>query len=263
VAGGRRAAAEAHFVRRLEGSSLNAPTFAFPLLLVIVTACANRDGAQRSTKSDSSLASGQGVHSRRAVTALPYTSGVDSAWLPSAILDSSPPGDTATRVIVPLRNGRRLDAPFWLRAFLGALPRASGIPLLVFDAVPCSGGCDVLPQIMVVSANAGHLDSIPNAYGYPGPVSSGHAADPESYAVVDSSRAFIGRCLSDTQTVVIWFTWVPDSSGIWRSGAYRVFVARDSLQGAKLPGTPPLAEVEERARTGSCVEIPAEKQINL
>ena len=187
---------------------------------------------------------------------------LDSAWLPTAILDSSPNPDSAVRRIITLRNGRRIETRFEIRRFLGALPRSSGEPLLVFEGRPCTP-CDAPLQIMLMSPSDWRFNSHPPAYAYPGVLKESTFGSERPTVDTDSIRLFLGPCSADTVPVLLWFRRTPEDGQIWRPHVDRVRVQADTLVEDTLAPNTALPDTVGGGSWGRCSEILGRDQFIL
>lgn len=180
---------------------------------------------------------------------------VDSNWAPMRI-DHDSAGD-----VLHFPNGRRLAPNLFYVEFLGQLPRSHRSPILILGGRDCQD-CDAELSVYAIPGDANafgftHEDPFP----YPGTLRPGGGdTDTTSYY---HGRMFIGECLAEKQTVVVWFQQERDSTGHWHPNVYRLSVSGDSAKGAFMQTMPPLANTVRAARTGRCLEVRGADQEQL
>ena len=180
---------------------------------------------------------------------------IDQNWVPIRIEHDSS-GD-----VLHFRNGRRLALDFFEVKFLGQLPRSHRAPILILGARGCTE-CDIEVQVYAIPADANAYAYGERAgYYYPGTLSPGGGTT--DTAVYYKGRLFIGRCLSDTQPIAVWFEQERDSIGQWHSNVYRLAVAGDSARGVFLQPMPPVSKTLHAVAAGKCLEIPGAWQVTL
>ena len=177
---------------------------------------------------------------------------VDSSWIPIQFVRTRTAADSQewNPDTLVLRNGYRFTVGLWGVEYVGQLPRGKHVPFLVLAAVGCYA-CDDITSIYIAWPRHGRWQTEANGYQYPGEITP-----EESDTAYFRSRLFIGRCLSESDGVLVWFQEERDSTHRWIPQVYRVHVQNDTVARGFLRGSQAsLSATLRRVRAGQCREV--------
>jgi hypothetical protein len=181
-----------------------------------------------------------------------------AGWVPLHFVRTRPPSDSQAwnPDTIVFRNGHRLTPHLWSVSYLGQLPRGVRPPYLVLAAVGCYD-CDDMTQIYIAWPGHGQLQTDPKPYAYPGTITP-----LESDTATFRSRLFLGRCLEEPDTVLVWFQDERDSTKNWVHEVYGARIQADTIaRGFLSAPVPTLSATLRRIRSGQCREIKARDQV--
>ena len=182
----------------------------------------------------------------------PRASTGDAAWAPESLAPERPPGRGGLPAPIAIRfhNGKRFATGLYDVTFLGILP-ARPAPYLVLSGRGCTE-CDANISIYFLSP-LGPRVSEGTTDRYWGP---GRETDPETRTVIRKSRTFIGNCLQDVISGVVWYDSLLSDTGKWATGLAVVRIVADTVAAELRRPAPSPSLTLTRVRTGTCREIP-------
>ncbi|MFQ5911386.1 MAG: hypothetical protein ACE5IJ_11810 [Thermoplasmata archaeon] len=155
--------------------------------------------------------------------------------------------------IVNFKNGRRLETNIVEFKPIDVLYSKNNIPFLLFSGRDCSQ-CDMNTSIYAYSPVNGDFNRprSETRYVYPGKVNFYMDGTPLS-----DSRMFYGNCLSEGNSIIIWYMRNINDSEVWERSVYVMEFENTEAKGRFLEK--PLPQVNETVKLvelGICKELP-------
>ena len=182
----------------------------------------------------------------------PRAANRDAAWAPESLLPERTPGRGGLPAPIAIRfqNGKRFATGLYDVTFLGILA-AHPVPYLVLSGRGCTE-CDANISIYFLSPLGPRVsEASTDRYWSPG-----RETDPDTRTVIRKSRAFIGNCLQDVISGVIWYDSLLSDEGKWATGLAVVRIVADTVAAELRRPAPSSSLTLTRVRTGACREIP-------
>jgi hypothetical protein len=182
----------------------------------------------------------------------PRAANRDAAWAPESLLPERTPGRGGLPAPIAIRfhNGQRFATGLYDVTVLGILP-ARRAPYLVLSGRGCTE-CDANISIYFLSP-LGPRASEASTDRYWSP---GRETDPDTRTVIRKSRAFIGNCLQDVISGVLWYDSLLSDDGKWATGLAVVRIVADTVAAELRRPAPSPSVTLQRVRAGVCREIP-------
>ena len=186
----------------------------------------------------------------------PRAANRDAAWAPESLLPERSPGRgrLPAPIVIRFHNGQRFATGLYEVTFLGTLP-ARPAPYLVLSGRGCTD-CDANISVYFLSPLGPRAsEAITDRYWSPG-----QETDPSTGTVIRKSRAFIGNCLQDVISGVVWYDSLLSDKGDWATGLAVVRIVADTVAAELRRPAPSPSLTLQRVRTGVCREIPGINQ---
>jgi len=182
----------------------------------------------------------------------PRAANRDAAWAPESLLPERAPGrgGLPAPIVIRFNNGKRFATGLYDVTFLGILP-ARPAPFLVLSGRGCTE-CDANISVYFLSPLGPRVsEASTDRYWSPG-----RETDPDTRTVIRKSRAFIGNCLQDVSSGVVWYDSLLSDTGKWATGLAVVRIVADTVAAELRRPAPSPSLTLTRVRTGACREIP-------
>jgi hypothetical protein len=175
-----------------------------------------------------------------------------------ATLAFSPTAKSAPPVhgVLTYEAGKRFETVVYEPQLLGILPAAGKEPFLVFSGLGCDE-CDINRSIYIHSPSDPAMESGEIGARYSNP---GEYYDYESQELVETVRMFLGRCITEKEVSVIWFSNTKLEGGQWRESTFVAKVEGQALVDEfSNDNAISLAAILQAASKQACQEVPGMK----
>lgn len=155
------------------------------------------------------------------------------------------------KVTVHFSNGRAFEIPLHRAEPIAVLAGSDGTPFLLASGADCTG-CDENNTLRFFVLGDKDIKGSGKRHTYPGSLT-----DYMSPQLMEKTRTFYGRCLSDSSDVVVWFQEYLGRDGKWHKLNSVARVTRDGDTLSKLTAKEArLSSVVARSKQGVCTELP-------